>query len=145
MKTKLALLSLTIVALVSASPQDTPNASSNSSDQLPATLRGAAVTNNLAPAFVTTLSVDRTDDVAAASACTAAANDCSLRGAVRKANTAAGPDPVVINLLPATTYNLTLSNANQPPPILQSSNNQWTFPELAEFCCIRHRSPDASA
>jgi hypothetical protein len=113
MKTKLALLSLTIIALVSASPQDTPNASSNSSDQLPATLRDAAVTPNMAPAFVTTLSVDRTDDVAAASACTAAANDCSLRGAVRKANTAAGPDPVVINLLPATTYNLTLSNANQ--------------------------------
>lgn len=113
MKIKLALLSLTIIALVSASPQDTPNASSSSYDQLRATLRAAAVTPNLAPAFVTTLSVDRTDDVAAASACTAAANDCSLRGAVRKANTAAGPDPVVINLLPATTYNLTLSNANQ--------------------------------
>ena len=113
MKTKLALLSLTIIALVCASPQDRPNASSNSSDQLPATLREAAVTPNLAPAFVTTLNVDRTDDVAAASACTAAVNDCSLRGAVRKANTAAGPDPVVINLLPATTYNLTLSNANQ--------------------------------
>lgn len=113
MKIKLALLSLTIIALVSASPQDTPNASSNSSDELPAMLRNAAVTSNLEPAFVTTLSVDRTDDVAAASACTAAANDCSLRGAVRKANTTPGPDPIVINLLPATTYNLTLSNANQ--------------------------------
>jgi hypothetical protein len=113
MKTKLALLSLTIIALVSASPQDTPNASSHSSDELPAMRRNAAVTSNLEPAFVTTLSVDRTDDVAAASACTAAANDCSLRGAVRKANTTPGPDPFVINLQPATTYNLTLSNANQ--------------------------------
>ena len=113
MKTKLALLSFTIIVLVSASPQDTPNAASSSTDQLPATLRDAAVTPKVAPAFVTTLSVDRTDDVAAASACTAAANDCSLRGAVRKANTTPGPDPVVINLLPATTYNLTLSNATQ--------------------------------
>ena len=109
---KIALLLVAIVALVSASWQDMPNASSSSSEP-PATLRDAAVTPHLAPAFVTTLSVDRTDDVAAASACTAAANDCSLRGAVRKANTAAGPDPIVISLKPATTYNLTLSNANQ--------------------------------
>lgn len=113
MKTKLALLSLTVIALVTASPQYTPNASSHSTDRLPEPLRDTAVNPKLAPAFVTTLSVDRTDDVAAASACTAAANDCSLRGAVRKANTTPGPDPVVINLLPATTYNLTLSNANQ--------------------------------
>lgn len=63
--------------------------------------------------LLTTLAVDRTDDVAAASACTAAANDCSLRGAVRKANTTPGPDPILITLQAATTYNLTLSNANQ--------------------------------
>jgi fibronectin-binding autotransporter adhesin len=113
MKRKIAVLSLTIIALVSASSRYTPNASSNSTDQLPATLRDAAVTPNLMPAFVTTLSVDRADDTAAASACTAAPNDCSLRGAVRKANTTPGPDPVVINLQSGTTYNLTLSNANQ--------------------------------
>src|SRR5687767_1117501 len=63
--------------------------------------------------FVTTLNVDRSDDTAAATACTAAANDCSLRGAIIKANTTPGPDPVVINLQPTTTYNLTLSNATQ--------------------------------
>lgn len=113
MKRKLALLSLTIIALVSASPRYTPNASSNSTDLLTPILRDAAVNPNIAPAFVTTLSVDRIDDVAAASACTAAPNDCSLRGAVRKANTTPGPDPFVINLQAATTYNLTLSNANQ--------------------------------
>lgn len=63
--------------------------------------------------FITTLNVDRTDDTAAATACTVAANDCSLRGAIIKANTTPGPDPVVINLQPATTYNLTLSNPMQ--------------------------------
>jgi hypothetical protein len=113
MKRTITVLSLTIVALVGASPRYTPNASSKSIDQLPATLRDAAVTPNLMPAFVTTLSVDRADDAAAASACTVALNDCSLRGAVIRANTTPGPDPVVINLKPATTYNLTISNANQ--------------------------------
>ncbi|HEX5703073.1 MAG TPA: choice-of-anchor Q domain-containing protein [Pyrinomonadaceae bacterium] len=113
MQTKLAVLSLVIIALVLTSPKYTQTASSKSSYRAPARLRAEGVNPALAPAFVTTLSVDRTDDVAAASACTAAPNDCSLRGAVRKANTAPGPEPVVISLLPATTYNLTLSNANQ--------------------------------
>ena len=36
------------------------------------------------------IDVDRTDDTAAASACTAAPNDCSLRGAVAFANAAGG-------------------------------------------------------
>ena len=36
----------------------------------------------LAAPFFAAITVDRTDDAAAASACTAAANDCSLRGAV---------------------------------------------------------------
>jgi len=113
MKRKIALSLVAIVVLVGSSPMYTRSASSDSSNQLLATLRDAAATPNLMPAFVTTLSVDRSDDVAAASACTAAPNDCSLRGAVRKANTTPGPDPVVINLKPATTYNLTISNANQ--------------------------------
>jgi hypothetical protein len=65
------------------------------------------------PMFVTTLDVDRTDDVAAASACTVAANDCSLRGAIIAANADLSATPVVINLQPATTYNLTLANASQ--------------------------------
>lgn len=47
------------------------------------------------------LVVDRSDDVATATACTAAANDCSLRGAVIKANTTLTPDTIVV---PAGTY-----------------------------------------
>jgi len=62
---------------------------------------------------VTTLNVDRTDDTAAATACTVAPNDCSLRGAIIAANTDAGADPVIITLQSATTYNLTLTNATQ--------------------------------
>jgi hypothetical protein len=63
--------------------------------------------------LTTTFDVDRADDTAAASACTAAPNDCSLRGAVIAANTDLGANPVVINLQPTTTYNLTLTNAAQ--------------------------------
>jgi Immunoglobulin I-set domain len=57
----------------------------------------------LAPMFAT-IDVDRTDDAAAASACTAAANDCSLRGAVSFANLNPG---TTINV-PAGTYSLNI-------------------------------------
>ena len=63
--------------------------------------------------FVTSFDVDRTDDTAGASACTVAPNDCSLRGAIIAANIDPNADPVIINLQPATTYNLTLTNATQ--------------------------------
>lgn len=96
MKTKLS--ALTFVVLVFSSLTFTGNVSSNS---------------DRVPFLITTLNVDRTDDTAAATACTAAPNDCSLRGAVIKANTTAGADPVVINLQAATTYNLTIANASQ--------------------------------
>jgi hypothetical protein len=65
------------------------------------------------PLFITTFDVDRTDDLAGASACTVAPNDCSLRGAIIAANSDPNADPVVINLQPGTTYNLTLTNATQ--------------------------------
>lgn len=68
---------------------------------------------NLNLALATTLDVDRADDTAAATACTAAPNDCSLRGAIINANNDPGAAPVVINLQPATTYNLTIANGNQ--------------------------------
>ena len=55
-----------------------------------------------APAFAT-ITVDNTGDNAAASACTGAPNDCSLRGATIFANANPG---TTINL-PAGTYNLT--------------------------------------
>src|SRR3972149_3257532 len=51
-----------------------------------------------------TFDVDRTDDNAAATACTGAANDCSLRGAIAAANALAGADDII---LPAGTYTLT--------------------------------------
>src|SRR5207249_2707731 len=56
-----------------------------------------------------TITVDRTDDVASASACTGAASDCSLRGAVTFANANAS---TVINI-PAGTYNITLTGATE--------------------------------
>lgn len=54
-----------------------------------------------------TFVVDRTDDTAApsAQACTAAANDCSLRGAIIAANAANSADTIT---LPAGTYPLTI-------------------------------------
>ena len=57
--------------------------------------------------------VDRTDDtnVAAAQGCTAAGNDCSLRGAITKANGASGADTIIV---PAGTYTLTLANPGSP-------------------------------
>lgn len=67
-----------------------------------------ALRSGLSPAApVASITVDRTDDTFAASACTAAANDCSLRGAVAFANLNLG---TTINV-PAGTYNLTISGA----------------------------------
>jgi len=63
----------------------------------------------LAPPPIGTINVDRTDDAAGASACTAAANDCSLRGAIAFANLSPG---TTINV-PAGTYNLTISGAGE--------------------------------
>jgi hypothetical protein len=90
MKIKLLLLILTFPVLVTVFLTDTQNAS-----------------------MATTLTVDRTDDTAAAMACTAAPNDCSLRGAIRAANANPGSVEMIISLQPATTYNLTLSNSTQ--------------------------------
>lgn len=59
----------------------------------------------LSPVPVVSITVDRTDDTSAASLCTAAANDCSLRGAVAFANSVPGTTIIV----PAGTYNLTIS------------------------------------
>jgi|GEM_PF-1834427 len=60
---------------------------------------------NLALPFFVSITVDRTDDAASASACTAAANDCSLRGAVTFANI----NPGTTIVLPAGTYELNIA------------------------------------
>src|SRR5262249_57790199 len=59
-----------------------------------------------------TIAVDRFDDstAIAATACSAAPGDCSLRGAILKAN-GGGGDAI---MLPAGTYNLTITNAVAP-------------------------------
>ena len=60
-------------------------------------------TATIAPMFAS-ITVDRIDDDATASACTAAANDCSLRGAVSFANS----NPGTTIVLPAGTYSLNI-------------------------------------
>ena len=113
MKRKVALSLLTLLVLIGVSLSYTQSASSNSSKRHLAVARAVPAISNLILPLPTTLTVDRTDDTAAATACTAAPNDCSLRGAIIAANTNISPDPVIINLQPATTYNLTLTNATQ--------------------------------
>jgi hypothetical protein len=113
MKRNVAWSLLMLGVLVGASLPYPRSASSSSSNQHTATPQAAPETSGLNPAFATTLTVDRADDTAAATACTAAPNDCSLRGAIIAANTDAGADPVIISLQPATTYNLTLTNGTQ--------------------------------
>lgn len=101
MKRKITWSTLTLFVLSVAFMNFTPSVASRS-----------AAPRMLMP-FVTTFDVDRTDDTAAASACTVAPNDCSLRGAIIASNADPNADPVTINLQPATTYNLTLTNATQ--------------------------------
>ena len=112
MTRKLIWSSLVLVVLVCASLQYTQTVSSNSTLQ-PATPNAIPKAAAFMPVFATTFDVDRTDDTAAATACTVAPLDCSLRGAIIAANAAGGATPVIINLQPATTYNLTLPNATQ--------------------------------
>ncbi len=78
-----------------------------------------------APSFVpsaptATFTVDRADDVAAANGCTAAANDCSLRGAITRANLTGGADVVSV---PAGTYTLTIANPGAPGTNNNEDNN----------------------
>jgi uncharacterized repeat protein (TIGR01451 family) len=69
---------------------------------------------NAPVASAATFVVDRTDDtnVIAAQACTAAVNDCSLRGAISKANATAGNDVITFDASTnGTPFTLTLANA----------------------------------
>src|SRR4051812_41783452 len=113
MKRKVAWSLLMLGVLLGVSLNFTQSASSSSSNQHRAVLRTVPAISNLLMPLATTLTVDRTDDTAAATACTAAANDCSLRGAIINANADLSANPVIISLQPATIYNLTLTNATQ--------------------------------
>ena len=113
MKRKITWPLLTLVVLVGAFLTFTPSAASSSSTQSKALVRALQTPNLFLPLPPVMFDVDRTDDTAAASACTAAPNDCSLRGAIIAANADVSADPSIINLQPATTYNLTLANATQ--------------------------------
>jgi hypothetical protein len=59
------------------------------------------------PALAAIYDVDRTDDSASATACTVAVNDCSLRGAIIKANGDAAGDTINV---PAGTYTVNITN-----------------------------------
>src|SRR4051812_12349684 len=113
MKRKIVWTLLTLAVLVGVSLEYTRSVSSSSPERPTAVQRAAPKSSNLMMLFATTLDVDRADDTASATACTVAPNDCSLRGAVIAANADLGATPVTINLQPATTYNLTLTNATQ--------------------------------
>jgi hypothetical protein len=66
--------------------------------------RSLSSTPLVAAPLLASITVDRTDDAPAASACTAAANDCSLRGAVAFANVNLATTIIV----PAGTYQLNI-------------------------------------
>ncbi len=104
---------LAFVVLIGVSLRYTQTASSNSSNRSAEIGRALHRSALLNPLLATTFDVDRTDDTAVATACTGAANDCSLRGAIIASNADVSGIPVTINLQPATTYNLTLANATQ--------------------------------
>jgi cysteine-rich repeat protein len=57
-----------------------------------------------------TLRVDRSDDTASATACTDDISDCSLRGAIIKANQTSGQDTI---LLPAGSFYLTVNGGGE--------------------------------
>ena len=61
-------------------------------------------------AYAASFTVNRFDDNASASACAGAANDCSLRGAITKANNTPGADTII---LPTGTYTLTLTGSDE--------------------------------
>jgi len=113
MKRKVAWLLFLLVVLFGAFLTYTQSASSSLSNQQIAVPRAVSETFSPIPAFATTFTVDRTDDAVAATACTAAPNDCSLRGAIIAANANGSANPVIINLQPATNYFLTRTNATQ--------------------------------
>lgn len=87
-----------------------------------------------------TIVVDRTDDVVVASACTAAANDCSLRGAFAFANANSG----TVITLPAGTYILTLGELvlGNATNILTNVNGAGSATTTIQQNTVNHRVID---
>ena len=75
-----------------------------------ATIALAVILASLPARADSTFLVDTTDDNVSATACTAAASDCSLRGAIIAANNASGADVVEV---PGGNYTLTISGAGE--------------------------------
>lgn len=69
----------------------------------------------------TTFTVDRTDDTAVSTCDAATSNDCSLRGAISRANNTAGAD--TIDFAPGvTTLTLTISNFQNNSAVYENDN-----------------------
>ena len=106
----LAIFALTVAAVVTSAIMSPPSMASKSdarSERLNHRIRAHSNAERTAvgsAVFFATVTVDRTDDTAAASACTAAPNDCSLRGAVAFANV----NPGTTISVPAGTYQLNI-------------------------------------
>src|SRR5439155_7808064 len=85
--------------------------------------------------YAATFVVDRNDDDPSATTCTSAPNDCSLRGAVTRANTTGGANVIT---LPAGTYALsngvlnitsfpTINGAGAATTIISGGNSSAIF------------------
>jgi hypothetical protein len=93
-----------------------------------AALMGLVVATSAAAVRAATFTVDRFDDVATATACVdAVPNDCSLRGAVSRAN--AAPDHDVV-ILPAGTYEI----GNASPCTFHARRGESFFGSTVALC-----------
>ncbi|HEY0765264.1 MAG TPA: hypothetical protein VGD61_22990 [Pyrinomonadaceae bacterium] len=101
----LAVASVLVFAIAAGSVSANVRRAERSNTRIRVPSAASAVKPMNFPLPFAAITVDRTDDVAAASACTAAVNDCSLRGAVAFANLNPG---TTINV-PAGTYQLNIA------------------------------------
>jgi hypothetical protein len=99
----LTVASASVLSRASGASEKTLRTNPRIASTAPRAVAGAGAFKS-APAPFAAITVDRTDDVAVASACTAAPTDCSLRGAVTFANLNPGTSIIV----PAGTYNLSI-------------------------------------
>jgi len=101
----LAVASVLVFAIAAGSVSANMRRAERSNHRIRVPSAASAVKPMSFPLPFAAITVDRTDDTAAASACTAALNDCSLRGAVAFANLNPG---TTINV-PAGTYQLNIA------------------------------------